>query len=42
MAPECARLARGVFDALVAEGFSEKQALYLTACQLHSSPGSPA
>lgn len=39
MAPQMARTARGYFNAFVAEGFMEKQALYLTACQLMDSPG---
>lgn len=39
LAPELARAARGSFAAYVAEGFTSNQALYLTACQLHESPG---
>lgn len=42
MAPELARAARGYFDAFRAEGFSDAQAIYLTAAQLHSDPGSPS
>jgi hypothetical protein len=39
LAPELARVARGAFDAYQGEGFTANQALYLTAAQLHSSPG---
>lgn len=39
MSPELARMAGGLFRAFAEEGFSERQALYLTACHLHSSPG---
>jgi hypothetical protein len=39
MAPEIARTARGFFNAFAAEGFTESQALYLAACQMHGKPG---
>lgn len=38
-APELARAARGAFDAYREQGFTANQALYLTAAQLHESPG---
>jgi hypothetical protein len=41
LAPEVARTARGLFDAFVKEGFTEKQALYLTAAEILQSPGTP-
>lgn len=31
--------ARGAYEAYVAEGFTERQALYLTACGLKDNPG---
>lgn len=40
MAPQLARMARGYFDAFEHEGFTASQALYLTAAQIHSTPGS--
>ena len=39
MAGELARLARGYYDAFKHAGFSDAQAVYLTACQLHGDPG---
>lgn len=39
-APHLARVARGLFDAFTGAGFAEKQALYLTASHLISTPGS--
>lgn len=39
LAPELARAAYGAFSAYQAEGFTANQALYLTAAQLHQSPG---
>lgn len=41
MIPEIARIARGFYGAFVAEGFSNRQALYMTVCQLLGDPGSP-
>ena len=38
-APEIARVALGFHEAFVTEGFSDRQALYLTAAQLLQSPG---
>lgn len=40
VAPQLARAAAGWHDAFKAEGFTDSQALYLTACQLHQQPGS--
>ena len=39
MAPQLARVARGTFEAFTEAGFTESQALYLTAVQLQSDPG---
>jgi hypothetical protein len=39
LAPEIARAAYGQFQAFTEEGFTAKQALYLTAVQLQESPG---
>lgn len=39
MAPHLGRMAYGYFEAFTEAGFTEAQAVYLTACQLHSSPG---
>lgn len=39
LAPELALAAFGAFSAYQAEGFTANQALYLTASQLHQSPG---
>jgi hypothetical protein len=39
MAPEVARMARGLFEAFQTEGFDSKQVLYLTACQVLDKPG---
>lgn len=39
LAPEVARMAYGQFHAFRGEGFTADQALYLTACGLHSTPG---
>jgi len=39
LAPEQARLARAMYDAYEEEGFSEQQALYLTAVQMVRDPG---
>jgi len=39
VAPELVRAARGWFDAFQGQGFSERQALYLTATQMLQSPG---
>jgi hypothetical protein len=39
LAPELARAAQGIFSAYRSEGFTANQALYLTAAQLHTSPG---
>ena len=41
LAPELARAARAFFDAYKAQGFEDKQALYLTAAQLLQDPGTP-
>jgi hypothetical protein len=41
VASELARVARGYFEAFVAEGFTERQALYLTTTQLLQKPGEP-
>lgn len=41
MAPELARAVRGAFEAYVSEGFTDKQALYLTAVQFKDHPGPP-
>ena len=41
LAPELARSAKGCFDAFQAEGFSERQALYLAAAQMLQNPGAP-
>lgn len=42
-APHIARMAHGYYQAFADEGFTDKQALYLTATQLHGTPGtSPA
>lgn len=38
-APLLAGAAWGVFQAFAAEGFTESQAIYLTAVQLKDSPG---
>lgn len=35
-------IAKAFFDSMVAAGFNESAALYLTAAQLHSTPGRPA
>jgi hypothetical protein len=40
-APELARAARGIFDALESEGFTASQALYLTAVHFKESPFPP-
>lgn len=40
-APELARAIRGVFMVFKAEGFSNSEALYLTALQFKESPLSP-
>lgn len=40
--PLVGNVAKAYFDAMVAIGFNETQALYLTAAQLHSTPGRPA
>lgn len=37
--PELVPLAKAWYDGFVDQGFSDRQALYLTACQMHSSPG---
>jgi DNA polymerase IIIc chi subunit len=37
--PEIARLARATFKAFRSEGFTDNQALYLTAVQLKGNPG---
>ena len=37
--PEIARLARGTYKAFKAEGFTDNQALYLTAVQLKGNAG---
>ncbi len=39
MAPELARTARGYYEAFGAEGFSERQALFLTIAELLQNPG---
>lgn len=39
MAPEFARWARGQYDAFIAQGFNESQALYLTAVTIKDNPG---
>ena len=39
MAPEVARAARGWYDAFQGQGFTDSQALYLTAAQLLQDPG---
>lgn len=39
MAPEIARATHGFYEAFHAEGFTEPQALYLAACQIHGGPG---
>ena len=39
LAPEQARLARAMFDAYAEQGFSDQQALYLTAAQIVRDPG---
>lgn len=39
VAPQVARIARGHFDAFTSEGFTERQALYLTAVELKEHPG---
>jgi hypothetical protein len=41
VAPELARVVRGVFDAFKAEGFTDIQALYLTAANVNDQPLSP-
>jgi hypothetical protein len=41
LAPELVRSARAWFDAFQGEGFSDEQALYLTAAQLTGKPGAP-
>lgn len=41
LAPELARTAMAWFEAFTAEGFNEKQALYLTASQILQTPGTP-
>ena len=38
MAGQGARVAKGLFDAYVEEGFTEKQALYLVACTMNGGP----
>jgi hypothetical protein len=42
LAPLLAGLARAYFTAFTAEGFAEKQALYLTMAQLLGDPGRAA
>lgn len=39
MAPELARTTRGYVDAYLAEGFTERQALYLATAQILQHPG---
>lgn len=39
MAPELARMAWGYYETFKAQGFSDSQAVYLTACQIHQGPG---
>ena len=41
VAPELGRVAQAYFAAFTEEGFSSKQALYLTAAQLLQTPGTP-
>lgn len=38
-APALAEAARSVFTSFTAAGFTDRQALYLTAVQLHGTPG---
>lgn len=39
LAPELARTYRGYYEAFMARGFSDSQALYLSACQVLQTPG---
>ncbi len=41
-APIRAKIVRAVFDALVAEGFDQAPALYLTVAMVSGDPGRPA
>lgn len=41
MAPQIARIYRAMYDAFVAEGFTESQALWLAFAQVNASAGDP-
>lgn len=41
LAPELARGVRAYYDAFTQQGFEDKQAMYLTACQMLQTPGPP-